>query len=143
MQSRLIKSGDVELRKDLISHEEIDDDGFGRHVFSEEGELAVDIYETDTHLVVVAPVAGVEPEDMDVRVSDKEVLTISGERSLCEDIDEDDFLTRECYWGSFSRSVVLPEGLDTDSISAKFKRGVLTIEIPKVKVEKSKKVKIQ
>lgn len=143
MQSRLIKSGDEELRRDLISHEVIEDDGFGRHVFSEDGELAVDIYETDTHLVVVAPVAGVEPEDMDVRVSDKEVLTITGERSLCEDIDEGDFLTRECYWGSFSRSVVLPEGLDTDSVSAKFKRGVLTIEIPKVKVEKSKKVKIQ
>jgi len=141
--SRLIKSGDEELKQNLVTHEFVEDDEFGRHVFSEEGELAVDVYQTAIHLVVVAPLAGVEAEDLDVRISDKEVLTIIGIRHHVDEVDEEDFLTQECFWGSFSRSIVLPEGLDTDSVEAKFRRGVLRVEIPKIKKEKQKKIKIQ
>jgi len=141
--SRLIKSGDEELKQNLVSHEYVEDEDFGRHVYDEEGELAVDVYQTDTHLVIIAPLAGVEAEDLDVRVSDKEVLTIVGTRKYEDKIEEEDFLTQECFWGKFSRSIVLPEGLDSDEVEAKFRRGVLRIEIPKIKVEKEHKIKIQ
>ena len=86
--------------------------------------------------------AGVEAEDIDISVNDNEVLCIKGTRNICKDVHHEDYLTKECFWGAFARSILLPEGLDSDQIKATFKRGVLRIEIPKVKYEKTKKVKI-
>jgi len=143
VQTRIIKSGDDELRNDLVTHEEVSDDEFGKHIFSEEGQLTVDVYQTDTHLVIVAPVAGVEAEDLNVTVSDKEVLTVSGSREMHREVRDEDFLSKECFWGAFSRSIVLPDGLDVEDISATFRRGVLKIEIPKIKKQKKKKIKVK
>jgi HSP20 family protein len=142
MLNRMVKKGDAEKEKDLISILSLDDPEFEDHLKEVEGELSVDVFQTDTHLVIIAPVAGVETSDLDIAVNDNEVLTIKGERHVCKDVREEDFLTKECFWGAFSRSILLPEGLDVDAIKATFKRGVLRVEIPKVKVQKSKKVKI-
>lgn len=143
MNTHITRSGDTEFLQNLVSRETVEDDGFGGHIFSDLGQLTVDVYQTDTHLVIVAPVAGVEAEDLDITVSDNEVLTIKGKRSVCKEVREEDYLTKECYWGEFSRSIVLPEGLDLDMINASFKRGVLKVEIPKVKIDKLRKVKIK
>lgn len=116
-----------------------------QEIYDEEeidGQLALDVYQTDTHIVILAPIAGVKVDDMSVEVSD-DVLTIKGHREQKEEIDEENYFTQECFWGDFSRSIVLPASVDTGKISADFKDGVLTITIPKVEKVKSKVIRIK
>lgn len=96
-----------------------------------EGQLAVDIYQTDTEFIITAPIAGVSKEAVTVTVSD-DVLTVHGTRIPPEEVDQNAYLTHECFWGSFSRSIVLPETVDTTKIQATFKNGVLSVRIPKI-----------
>ncbi len=143
VKTKIRKKGDNEDRNDLITLEDVDSQKFGRHIHDEEGQLTVDVYETTKDLVIVAPVAGVDTTNLDITVSDGEVLTIRGFRSIGKNVKDEDYLTRECFWGAFSRSIVLPDGVNVDRIGASFKRGVLKISIPKAPKEKHKKVKIQ
>lgn len=116
-----------------------------QEIYDEEeidGQLALDVYQTGTHIVILAPIAGVKVDDMSVEVSD-DVLTIKGHREQKEEIDEENYFTQECFWGDFSRSIVLPASVDTGKISADFKDGVLTITIPKVEKVKSKVIRIK
>ena len=109
---------------------------------SSEGQLALDIYQTQTHIVIVAPIAGVKLEDIDVSVTE-DVLTIKGKRNLEFDIADEDYFAQECFWGDFSRSIVLPASVDASKISATFKDAVLKISIPKVEKVKTKIVRIK
>jgi len=107
-----------------------------------EGQLALDIYQTPTHIVVVAPIAGVKMDDIDVSVTE-DVLTIKGKRYLEFDIPDEDYFTQECFWGDFSRSIVLPTSVDATKIAASFKDAVLKITIPKAERIKTKIVRIK
>ena len=107
-----------------------------------DGQLALDIYQTPTQIVIVAPIAGVKLSDIDVSVTE-DVLTIKGKRYLEFDIPEEDYFSQECFWGDFSRSIVLPASVDTTKISASFKDAVLKISIPKVERVKTKIVRIK
>ncbi len=107
-----------------------------------EGQLALDIYQTQNEIVVVAPIAGVKLADINVSVTE-DVLTIKGNRYLEFDIPDEDYFTQECFWGDFSRSVVLPAAVDTTRISATFKDAVLKISIPKTERTKTKIVRIK
>lgn len=119
----------------VISQNQYDED-------HSEGQLALDVYQTKNKIVILAPIAGVKLDDMSVTVSD-DVLTIKGKRNLETNIPEEDYLTQECFWGDFSRSIVLPASVDTSKINAKFKDGVLTIEIPKIEKVKQKVIRIK
>ena len=107
-----------------------------------DGQLALDIYQTPTHIVIVAPIAGVKMNDIDVSITE-DVLTIKGKRYLEFDIPEEDYFTQECFWGDFSRSIVLPASVDPTKINAGFKDAVLKITIPKVERIKTKVVRIK
>lgn len=107
-----------------------------------EGQLALDIYQTPTEIVIVAPIAGVKLSDIDVSVTE-DVLTIKGKRYLEFDVPEEDYFSQECFWGDFSRSIVLPASVDTTRIAATFKDAVLKITIPKVERVKTKIVRIK
>ncbi len=107
-----------------------------------EGQLAMDVYQTKSHIVVLAPIAGVRPEDMTVEVTD-DVLTIKGHRQMEHIVEEENYFTQECFWGDFSRSIVLPASVDTNKIDADFKDGVLKIEIPKIEKVRSKVIRIK
>lgn len=107
-----------------------------------EGQLALDIYQTPTQIVIVAPIAGVKVDDIDVSVTE-DVLTIKGKRNLEFDVPDDDYFTQECFWGDFSRSIVLPASVDSSKISASFRDAVLKISIPKVERIKTKIVRIK
>lgn len=98
---------------------------------AEMGQLSVDVYESKDQLLIVAPVAGVKLSDINLSLTD-DVLTISGERKLDLQIPAEEFLIQECFWGAFSRSIVLPDNVDTTRISAGFKDGILKVSIPKV-----------
>lgn len=107
-----------------------------------EGQLALDVYQTKTHIVVLAPIAGVKLEDMEVEVSD-DVLTIKGHRQYENTVEQEHYFTQECFWGDFSRSIVLPASVDTNKIGASFDDGVLKIEIPKIEKVRSKTIRIK
>lgn len=107
----------------------------------EEGELLVDVFQKDDSILIRSTVAGVKPEDIDIDINN-DMITIRGKRKECSDIDEDDYFYRECYWGSFSRSVILPCEVQASKVKANLKDGVLTVTLPKVKKEKSVKVSI-
>ncbi|HLD28662.1 MAG TPA: Hsp20/alpha crystallin family protein [Patescibacteria group bacterium] len=106
---------------DLINENEI---------FSGEGQLSCDVFEEKDNIVVRSTIAGIDPQNLDVSVSN-DLLTIRGFREMNEEIDESDFYCREIYWGSFSRSIVLPQEVDQKKVQAILKNGVLTIRLPK------------
>jgi len=109
---------------------------------NEEGQLALDVYQTKDHIVILAPIAGVKLDDMSVAVAD-DVLTIKGKRNLEVTVQEENYFTQECFWGDFSRSIVLPASVDSNRITASFKDGVLKIEIPKIEKVRSKVIRIK
>lgn len=94
-----------------------------------EGQLSVDVYATDDEIVVKSTIAGVKPEDVDVSINN-DMLTIRGQRQKEEEEEGRDYYYQECYWGSFSRSIILPVEVDADKVSASLKNGILTVRIP-------------
>ena len=95
----------------------------------EEGQLTVDVYQTDDEIVIKSTIAGVTADDIDVSITN-EMVTIKGNRKHEEKVKESDYYYQELYWGSFSRSIILPEEIDADSAKASMKNGVLTIKMP-------------
>ena len=108
--------------------------------FSEaaEGQLAIDVYQTEGDLVVQSAIAGVRPENLDI-VLEKDILSIKGLREKPFN-EEGDYFSQECYWGPFSREIILPAEVDPNQAKAQMKEGVLTIRIPKILREKKRKV---
>ncbi|MFA5186047.1 MAG: Hsp20/alpha crystallin family protein [Patescibacteria group bacterium] len=94
-----------------------------------EGQLSVDVFRDGDALVVRSTVAGVRPEDLDISIHG-DLLTIRGKRSMVKEVPEDDWYYRECFWGAFSRSLVLPYEVATDLAQASLKNGVLEIRVP-------------
>ena len=107
-----------------------------------QGELAVDVYQTPDAIVVKALVAGVQPNSIDISLT-REMLTISGTREDEREVDEENYFQRELYWGSFSRSILLPEEVDVDLAEASEKHGILMIRLPKVNKKKQMKLKVR
>src|SRR3989344_4840 len=103
-----------------------------------EGQLAIDVYETPDEIVIKSPIAGVKPQDLDVGIEDSSV-NIRGSRHDEEKIKAEDYFYQECYWGTFSRSIILPVEVDSDKAAATLKDGILTVRLPKIKKEKEKK----
>jgi HSP20 family protein len=102
-----------------------------------EGRLSVDVVETPHTLLVRSAIAGVRAEDLDISLSD-DTLTIRGRRHHeCEERRSDQVHVQECHWGSFSRTVILPCAVHADSVDATLKRGILTIRMKKVEIEKN------
>ena len=107
-----------------------------------EGQLTIDVYQTPTDVVIKSTVAGVDPEDIDISISN-DMVTIRGSRQKDDEVKTEDYYYQECYWGAFSRSVILPVDIEADKAEASFKNGVLTIRLPKVERVKTKKIKVK
>ena len=105
------------------------------------GQLAVDVYETKEKLVVKARTAGVNENDLDVSIADN-TLSIRGTLSAGGEEDVENYHLQECYWGEFSRSLVLPVPVKEDEIEAVLKDGVLTISFTKVQQDTVKKIQV-
>jgi len=110
----------------------------------EVGQLSLDIYKTDSEIVILAPIAGVSKEDVQLALTE-DVLVIKGERKRPEEVSDDAYYTRECFFGPFSRAIILPLDADTKSISADFSNNLLEIRIKKMppKTEETKIIKIK
>ncbi len=108
----------------------------------EEGQLSIDVYQTPTKLIIKSTIAGVKPEDIDISINN-DMLTIRGRREMNEKIREENYLYKECYWGAFSRSIILPIEVETEKIEAFLENGVLTIILPKAKSAKEISIKVR
>ncbi|MFA4845731.1 MAG: Hsp20/alpha crystallin family protein [Patescibacteria group bacterium] len=101
-----------------------------------EGRLSVDVIETAEEILVRSAIAGVRAEDLEINLSE-DTLTVRGTRQHgCEDETQGDVHVQECHWGSFSRTIILPTRIDPASVDAILKRGILTIRMKKVEIDR-------
>lgn len=107
-----------------------------------EGQLTIDVYQTDSEIVIKSTIAGVKPEDLDITINN-DMITVKGERKNEEKVKTENYFYQECYWGAFSRSVILPVDVESDQAEAVLKNGVLTIRLPKIEKVKSKKLQVK
>lgn len=97
-----------------------------------EGQLTIDVYQTNNEVVIRSTIAGVTDKDLDISVTNN-MVTIKGSRTAEEKVGASDYYYQELHWGSFSRSIILPVDVDADHAKASMKNGVLTIRLPKLK----------
>lgn len=107
-----------------------------------EGQLTVDIYDDGERIVIQSTVAGVKPEDLDVSMTN-DMVTIKGKRRKSEEVKDESYYYRELYWGSFSRSVILPEEIEVEKSEASLKNGLLTVKLPKKNKHVIQKIKVK
>lgn len=107
-----------------------------------EGQLTVDVYETDEDFVIQSTIAGVKAEDLDIDIED-DMVTIRGERQRQAEEKKGKYYYQECYWGSFARQIILPEEVDGSKAEAAMKDGVLTLRIPKIKKVTKRKIAVK
>lgn len=108
----------------------------------QDGELPVDMYQTSDAIVIRALVAGVSPEDLDIAIT-RDMVTIRGIREEYREAANDDYYHRELFWGSFSRTLLLPEEVVIDEADAQEKHGLLEIRLPKVDKGRSTKLRVK
>lgn len=109
---------------------------------AEEGQLTVDVYQTATDIIIKTIVAGVKPEDLDISIS-RDMVTIRGKREEIREVSEDDYFHRELYWGTFSRTILLPEEIDVETSEATERHGLLSIRLPKVDKRRQTKLRVK
>jgi HSP20 family protein len=107
-----------------------------------EGQLTIDVYQTENDIVIKSTIAGVKPEDLDVTINN-DMVTIRGDRKNEEKVEGENYYYQECYWGTFSRSVILPVEVLADKAEAAMKNGILTIRLPKADTTRSKKIQVR
>ncbi len=107
-----------------------------------EGQLTIDVYQTENDIVIKSTIAGVKPEDLDVSINN-DMVTVKGERKNEEIVENGNYYYQECYWGSFSRSVLLPVDVIPEKADASLKNGILTIRLPKADTTKTKKIQVR
>lgn len=108
----------------------------------EEGQLTIDVYQIKDCIIIKSIIGGVGSEDLDISVTG-DMVTIKGKRINTDEVKPDDYYYQECFWGNFSRSVILPCDIKTDEIEATMKNGILTVKLPKIEKNSSIKVKVQ
>lgn len=106
-----------------------------------EGQLTIDVYQTKDSIVITSTIAGVRPEDIDISIAN-DMVTIKGDRKKNQEVEAEDYFYQECYWGSFSRSVILPVDIDPDNVQAELKDGILIITLSKAEKSKTRKIKV-
>lgn len=109
---------------------------------NEEAELSVDVYQTPTDIFIQTMVAGVKPEDMELSIA-RDTITIRGQREENRNIDENNYFTKELYWGKFSRTISLPAEVEPEQVEATERHGLVTIKIRKVDKDKKNSVKVK
>lgn len=109
---------------------------------SAEGQLPVDVYQTPTDIFIKTLIPGTKVDDLDISIT-RDMVTIKGKREASREIAEDDYFFRELYWGSFSRTILLPQEIDVEGAEAGEKLGLLTIRLPKIDKSRQTKLKVK
>lgn len=106
------------------------------------GELSVDVYQTDTDIVIQAMIAGVRAEDLNVSIT-REMVTLEGRRQKASEVERDGYFMKELYWGAFARKILLPCEVEPSEAEAYEKNGLLTLRMPKIDKERMQKIKVR
>ncbi len=110
--------------------------------FEPEGQLTIDVYETDKDIVIQSAIAGIKPENLDITF-ENDMVIIKGKREKETQEETKNYFYQECYWGYFSREIVLPKEVDSSRAKATMKEGVLTIAIPKIERKNKRKISVE
>ncbi len=107
-----------------------------------EGTLPVDVYQTPNEIIIRAFVAGVRADELSVSIS-RDMVVIEGSREERESVSDGDYFARELFWGSFARTILLPQEVDVEASSATAKDGLLTIILPRLDKAKQTKLRVK
>ena len=139
-------TGSVHISEDILDEEKENLSVSKEKDWMEEeagdGQLTIDVYQTPSDVVIKTMVAGVKPEDLDIDIS-RDMVTIRGKRESEKVVSEEDYFHKELYWGSFSRTVLLPQEIDVEEAEAIEKHGLLIIRLPKINKDKQTKLKVR
>lgn len=127
---------------DEEQYPEEDDWGENAPATQQDGELPVDMYQTDDSIVIRALVAGVSPTDLEISIT-RDMVTVRGVREEYQESHDDNYFHRELFWGSFSRTLLLPEEVAIDEAEAQEKHGLLEIKLPKLDKHRSTQLKVR
>jgi len=136
-----VKVEKLELERPEIKKEEVpvsEAEEKKKKWFEPEGQLAIDVYQTENDLVIQSAIAGIKPENLDISM-ERDIITIKGIREKPFE-EKEDYFSQECYWGPFSREIILPVEVDPNRATAEMKEGILTIRIPKILRQKKRKI---
>jgi|SRR3989344_528949 len=107
-----------------------------------EGQLTVDVYQTPDEIIIEAMIPAVKADDLDIAIT-REMVTIKGTRMRARSVEDDQYFFRELFWGSFSRTILLPQEVEPDMADAREKSGLLTIVLPKSDRNKEHKIRVK
>jgi HSP20 family protein len=130
----------ADLGQDVELHQNAG--GWSDDESDQDGELPIDMYQTRDAIVIRALVAGVSPDDLDISIT-RDMVTLRGMREEMQEAADEDYYHRELFWGSFSRSIVLPEEIVIDEAEAKEKHGLLEIILPKLDKGRSARLTVK
>jgi HSP20 family protein len=108
----------------------------------EEGQLSVDVYQNPSEIVIKTMVAGIKPDTLDIQIS-RDMVTIRGTRHLSNETRDEDYFYKELFWGTFSRTILLPSEVEVEEAEASEEHGVLTIHLPKIDKDRKTKLKVR
>src|SRR3989344_8335055 len=108
----------------------------------EEGQLTIDVYHTPAEIIIKSMVAGVKPEDLDISIT-RDIVTIKGKRETERFVKDEDYFHQELYWGSFSRTIMLPAEVEVEEADAVEKHGLLLIRLPKIDKNKQTRLRVK
>ncbi len=117
-------------------------DGQSEEEVETEGQLAIDMYQTPSEIIVKTMVAGVKQEDLDISIT-RDMVVIRGKREESNDTAGNDYFHKELYWGAFSRTIILPQEVDVDESEAINKNGLLVIKMPKIDKHRQAKLRVK
>jgi HSP20 family molecular chaperone IbpA len=132
----------VATARPRVHHTVVEEDEPGEEPDMEEGELSVDVYQTGTEIILEAMVAGVKPEDLHLSIT-RDMVTIKGRRDGNTQVNHDDYFYKELYWGTFTRTILLPHEVEIEEAEAVEKHGLLIIRLPKVDKARQTKLKVK
>lgn len=135
---------DLEVEQEEYAEDEEweDEDPRATTADPQDGELPVDMYQTDDEIIVRAIVAGVDPNDLEISIT-RDMVTVRGTRDEYQEARDDEYFHRELFWGSFSRTLLLPEEVAIDESEAKEKHGMLEIRMPKLDKHRSTQLRVK
>lgn len=135
-QKKVILNG-----RDVEGYEENNKDS-SKWEEDQEAELTIDLYQTQGEIIVQAMIAGVHPDNLAINIT-RDSITIRGKREENQSINEENYVVQELYWGTFSRTISLPEEVDPEQAEAIEKHGLLIIKLPKIDKNKETKLKVK
>lgn len=115
---------------------------YAHHEDDADGQLPVDVYETANEIVIKAFIAGVRPDEINVSIS-RDMVVLEGSREVQQEVHDQDYFHQELFWGTFSRTILLPQEVDVDNSSAGAKDGLLTLILPKLDKARQTKLKVK